>query len=389
MPTTANSQSANDVSIGAPFRKYAGGRFNPGIRKRTPHPAVMGNRPPFPVFWDFDLPRFSDRIPFLTMPRFVRLATLFTSLLLVGFTASAQNDAVVPTGPMADFQAIDERIRAKIEVKNDDFAAEAEDFAKLIEKYREEKTEDVARLHIMHAMFLLQIQGNLPAALAQLKSTAADFPATETGAYAGSLVSQFNRKLEQRNQSARLTGQPAPELNFNWSTDNTLARLSDLRGKVVVLDFWATWCGPCVATFPQIRELQDHYADADVEIVGVTSLQGRVHGLQPARINTQGDPDREYALTGDFIAAKEMTWTIAFSEEHVFNPDYGVTGIPHMVIIAPDGTIRHPSLHPAMPHAEKLAMIDEILTEFDLTVPAHEQTVVSDRDSDQSRQPAR
>jgi hypothetical protein len=60
----------------------------------------------------------------------------------------------------------------------------------------------------------------------------------------------------------------------------------------------------------------------------------------------------------DYIKAKEITWTIGFSDEEVFNPDYGITGIPHMAIIAPDGTLRHTGLHPAMPHAEKVEKID-------------------------------
>ncbi|MCX6954419.1 MAG: TlpA disulfide reductase family protein, partial [Verrucomicrobia bacterium] len=131
-----------------------------------------------------------------------------------------------------------------------------------------------------------------------------------------------------------------------------------------------TWCGPCVASFPQVRELTAHYKDMDVVVVGVTSIQGSITGLQPSKIDTAGDPQREMALMADYIRAKDVTWTVAFSDEEVFNPDYGITGIPHMVIIAPDGTIRHRGLHPAMPHAEKVGMIDALLKEFKLPILA-------------------
>jgi thiol-disulfide isomerase/thioredoxin len=172
------------------------------------------------------------------------------------------------------------------------------------------------------------------------------------------------RAMQARQAQADLIGKPAPELNFIWSNPAGFTRLSALRGKVVVLDFWATWCGPCVATFPQLRELAAHYRGADVVVLGVTSLQGYVAGLTPARIDTKGDPGKEFAATAEFIKAKDMTWPVVFTEERVFNPQYGVRGIPHLTIIAPDGTVRHNGLHPGLPLADKVRKIDQILAEF-------------------------
>jgi peroxiredoxin len=75
--------------------------------------------------------------------------------------------------------------------------------------------------------------------------------------------------------SARLIGAPAPELAAaQWLNGNAM-KLSELRGKVVILDFWAMWCSPCIAAFPRLRELRAKYENKGFEIVGVTRLYGR------------------------------------------------------------------------------------------------------------------
>ena len=70
---------------------------------------------------------------------------------------------------------------------------------------------------------------------------------------------------------AKLVGTEAPEWDIDAWVNVIQMDRKDLKGKVVLLDFWAMWCGPCVATFPHLREWRKEFSDEGFEIVGVTS----------------------------------------------------------------------------------------------------------------------
>ena len=114
-------------------------------------------------------------------------------------------------------------------------------------------------------------------------------------------------KLEaNRNRAAldAMQGKPAPELAVkNWINSKPL-KLADLKGKIVVVDFWATWCGPCIASVPHTNELQKKYANQGVVFVAVCAVKGgekmaetaKKHGMQYAVALDTGK-------TGDTFAA--------------------------------------------------------------------------------------
>jgi hypothetical protein len=126
--------------------------------------------------------------------------------------------------------------------------------------------------------------------------------------------------------------------------------------------------GPCRAAFPKLRSLQERYAGYPVVILGVTSIQGSHSDVKAKKtIDCKGDPAKEMALMKDFMRDMEMTWTVAFSEQNVFNPDFGVSGIPHVAIIDPAGKVRFNNLYPNA--KEESEHIDALLTEAKLPHP--------------------
>ena len=157
-------------------------------------------------------------------------------------------------------------------------------------------------------------------------------------------------------------GNAAPELDFDWvSGDHNWDTLADLRGNVVLIDFWATWCGPCRAAFPKLRAVAQHFAGKPVVILGVTSLQGR-HAGHDGAVDTNGNPQLEYSLMPEFMERDGMMWPVVFTQQPVYNPEYGVDGIPHMAIVDAQGKLVHERLSLSLTVEELIERIEAVLS---------------------------
>jgi thiol-disulfide isomerase/thioredoxin len=146
---------------------------------------------------------------------------------------------------------------------------------------------------------------------------------------------------------AAFVGKDATPLVAKTWVNGTPLSDADLKGKVVLLDFWAIWCGPCIVTFPHLREWNEKYADKGLVMVGVTSYydykwDDAAGYCARATGGENVTPEQELAMLEKFAGYYHLKHRFAVNERdnRELAEYYGVSGIPHVVVIDQQGKVR-------------------------------------------------
>jgi thiol-disulfide isomerase/thioredoxin len=161
------------------------------------------------------------------------------------------------------------------------------------------------------------------------------------------------KKIQNQKASERVAvGAPAPDIKLP-SPDGKTYALSDLKGKVVLLDFWASWCGPCRKANPHVVSMYDKYNKKGFEVFNV-SMDGINPRLLP-KLKTQEQKDSQLASAKSkweaAIKQDKLRWPYHVSDLQHWNSEpagvYGVRSIPRTFLIDRDGNIAGANLRGA------------------------------------------
>ncbi len=266
-----------------------------------------------------------------------------TSLLLTAALLLLPMPRLLAGDPKVELQELVEKVKTKLKAgqrTEADLADELKGFDALLAAHQSEKTEDVAHIAMMKAMLYAQVFSDEDKAAEQLKKIQADFPDTASAKQAGGIIDSFAAQAGAKKiQKSLAIGSAFPDF-AEKDLDGKPLSLANYKGKIVMVDFWATWCGPCKAELPNVLAAYEKFHSKGFEVVGISL-------------------DEDKTKLTNFLKEQKMAWPQYFDGagwQSKLAAKYGVNSIPATYLLDKDGKIlakdlRGPALDAALTKA--------------------------------------
>jgi peroxiredoxin len=236
------------------------------------------------------------------------------------------------------------KVKTKLQAGNateQDLAPELKDFDTLLAEHKGEKTDDVADILFMKAMLYAQVLNDYPKATEELQQVKTEFPGTADARKVDPILASFaDDEAAKKIQDALAVGTQFPNFTVQDLQGKPLSVAND-KGKIVLIDFWATWCEPCVEEMPNVEKLYQQDHDKGFDIIGVSL-------------------DQQKAKLTSFIKENNMAWPQYFDGkggDSVLVKQYGIETIPATFLLDKDGKIIGKDLRgDALDHAVAAAL---------------------------------